>query len=234
MFCSMNSIEHLDVLKECHPIDKNVHLFFLEGNIGAGKSTVLDHLKKTHNDVVCVTEPVDVWTSIKDEDGVDLLSRFYQDPKRWAFTFQLVAFVTRLQRLTDTIQSVPADSVVLMERSIMSDKNCFASHGLQNKTISQMEWKIYLMWFDWFHRQIPQLKNAKFIYLKSSPAVAHGRIGMRNRTGESSIPLTYLKSISELHDTWLSKPAVSVIDVDSIDSAEVSKQVGELLDKVSG
>lgn len=222
VFPTMNQLTEL---QKCNFSEKQVKLYFIEGNIGAGKSTVIDHLSELSSDLILVKEPVDVWTSLVDQDDVDLLSKFYQDPNRWAFTFQLVAFVTRLQRLTDTINNAPKNSVIIMERSIMSDKNCFASYGRAHKTINQMEWHIYSIWYDWFHTQIPQLRSAKFLYLKCNPTVAHQRIAKRSRTGESDIPLSYLESIDRLHDEWLNKSNSLVIDVNTISSLKVAQQI---------
>ena len=74
-------------------------IVFLEGNIGAGKSTCLKHwLPLLGDGVTILDEPLDVWLSTKDETGTNLLDKFYQDPVRWGFTFQMAAFISRIQR----------------------------------------------------------------------------------------------------------------------------------------
>ena len=74
----------------------------VEGNIGSGKSTLLKKLKlfieqnntyKTAS-FVFLQEPVDVWNTIKDEDGKSILERFYADQKEFAFSFQMVGRCT--------------------------------------------------------------------------------------------------------------------------------------------
>ena len=69
----------------------------IEGNIGSGKSTLLRELKEHHQDflqehgIVIVQEPVDVWMNYLDpEDGESILKKFYDNPERYAFLFQLV------------------------------------------------------------------------------------------------------------------------------------------------
>ena len=51
----------------------------LEGNIGAGKSTFLEHLEKTignSSDWIFLREPVHIWDQIRDENGETVLSKF--------------------------------------------------------------------------------------------------------------------------------------------------------------
>ena len=74
----------------------------VEGNIGAGKSTYLDMVmegsksdcSRVHEMVEVVPEPVEMWQNV---NGGNLLELFYENPKRYAFTFQQYVFVTRMQ-----------------------------------------------------------------------------------------------------------------------------------------
>lgn len=227
----MNSITELKKTSAQGATTKSLNLTFIEGNIGAGKSTVLEELGKMNDQLILIREPVDVWTTIVDEDGVNLLHRFYEEPPRWAFTFQLVAFVTRLQRLTDILDKVPENATVVMERSILSDRNCFATHGRNIGNISKIEWDIYAMWFDWFNERIPQIKKARYIYLKTDPKVAHERIIKRKRSEESAIPIEYLTNISKLHDQWFDSAQTNshTLVVDELNPKEVAEQVHALL-----
>ena len=93
-------------------------MFFLEGNVGTGKSTFLQKLKENGIDVIF--EPVDIWTSIKNDNGKTLLEEFYNDQKRYAYTFQSIAFRTRVQN----IENSKVNTVI--ERSIFTDRNVFA------------------------------------------------------------------------------------------------------------
>jgi deoxyadenosine/deoxycytidine kinase len=76
--------------------DNRPILAFLEGNISGGKSTTcaaLTEYLKRNNDMlngrkcVILCEPVDIWTD------VGLLKDFYDDKKRWAYTFQSMAYI---------------------------------------------------------------------------------------------------------------------------------------------
>ena len=61
------------------------YIISVDGNIGSGKSTLVNHLREKYKDseMVCfLDEPVDDWKKIVDEDGVDILSKFYGDTKK--------------------------------------------------------------------------------------------------------------------------------------------------------
>ena len=89
----------------------NAITFCVEGNIGAGKSTYLDMVKSVndhatvHEMVEVVPEPVDMWQDVAGS-GENLLQLFYQDPKRYAFTFQQYVLITRIRRVRATAQTL--------------------------------------------------------------------------------------------------------------------------------
>lgn len=79
----------------------------VEGNIGAGKSTFLDIMSdrslELQDIIEVVPEPVDEWQAVTGVAGagaepVNLLDRFYKDPKRYAYTFQHYVLLTRMQK----------------------------------------------------------------------------------------------------------------------------------------
>jgi deoxyadenosine/deoxycytidine kinase len=170
-------------------------MFFIEGNIGAGKSTFLRDLGDRYN---VIMEPVDTWTSMKNADGTNLLENFYSDQKRYAYTFQSIAFRTRLQSLMT--QQKPG--VNLAERSIYSDRNIFAKTCHEDGHMNQIEFDDYTNWFTWLETFF-DVRPTGFIYLRSSPAVSHSRIAKRARDGESTIPIEYLEKLHKKHDDWL-------------------------------
>ena len=52
----------------------------IEGNIGSGKSTLVSKLEeifKNNSDYYFLQEPVSIWNTIKDENGVTILEKFY-------------------------------------------------------------------------------------------------------------------------------------------------------------
>ena len=68
----------------------------IEGNIGVGKSTFIEILKSNWEDCEIITEPVDMWKTIVNSDGKNILQTFYEDIPRWAYSFKNIAFITRM------------------------------------------------------------------------------------------------------------------------------------------
>jgi deoxyadenosine/deoxycytidine kinase len=90
----------------------------------------------------------------------------------------------------------------VMERSIYSGHYAFATNSYQNGSLSQLEWNLYLEWFNFLvtsHCKAPQ----GFIYLHVDPEVAYERIKKRNRSAEKTISLDYIKQIHERHQAFL-------------------------------
>ena len=83
------------------------YIISIEGNIGSGKSTFLTYLKKYINgvnmngnsNIQFIQEPVDEWNEIKDSNGESILEKFYNNQKEYAFSFQIMAYITRLRKL---------------------------------------------------------------------------------------------------------------------------------------
>ena len=79
----------------------------IEGNIGSGKSTLLANLRehfKDNNNVIFLKEPVDEWAKIKDINGTTILEKFYADQEKYSFSFQMMAYVSRIKVLRDTLK----------------------------------------------------------------------------------------------------------------------------------
>jgi len=174
-------------------------LVSIEGNIGAGKSTLIEKLKQELSGVVFVDEPVEEWESIQ-EDGVTILEKYYGDQKRYAFAFQMMAFITRVRRLREAIVSNP-NSVIITERSVFTDFEIFAKMLHDEGKIENIEYQIYTRWFEEFTADI---SVRGIIYVRETPETCAEHVTMRNRKGES-IPLEYLKQCHEYHEKWLMK-----------------------------
>ena len=130
-------------------------LFAIDGNIGSGKSSRVNDLKKylKHNpSFIFLQEPVDDWNSIKAKDGTTMLQKFYCDQDKYAFSFQMMAYISRLSLLRKTIRENP-DCHIVTERSIFTDRNVFAKMLYDDDKIEEVEYQIYLKWFDEFAKE---------------------------------------------------------------------------------
>lgn len=184
----------------------------IEGNIGSGKSTLLENLRtyyENDSNVVFLKEPVDEWDKIKDENGETILKKFYADQEKYSFPFQMMAYVSRLKVLRDTLKNINYVSegknrsiIIITERSLYTDKMVFAKMLYDSKKIEHVNYQIYLNWFDTFSDEFPV---HKVVYVQTSPEKCYERITKRSRTGEENIPLEYLDSCSKYHDNMLDK-----------------------------
>lgn len=175
-----------------------VKSFIVEGNIGAGKSTFLRLIGQAL-DVQIVYEPHEKW---QDVNGAgNLLDNFYADTKRWAYTFQSYAFITRVLEQEESVKKA-THPVQILERSIYSDRYCFAKNCYQMGTMSALEWKLYQEWFSWLSRDYVK-KPDGFIYLKTDPEVCYKRLIKRSRSEEKAVSLEYLQKIHQKHEDWL-------------------------------
>lgn len=199
----------------------------IEGNIGVGKSTIVDLLKSKYNkeenqSIIFLQEPVQQWETIMDESGVSILERFYKDQKSWSFAFQIMAYISRLSILKDAVKKNP-NSIIITERSLFTDKNVFAKMLYDDGMINKIEYQIYLRWFNDFIEEVP---ITGYIYLNADPKICSERISKRSRKGES-IPLQYLEKCHKYHEDWLLNSDISkdmFINLDcSTDSDELPK-----------
>lgn len=172
----------------------------IEGNIGSGKSTLLTKLQEVYgiDTTICfLQEPVNIWDTIKDEQGVSILEKYYSDQKRYAFSFQMMAYISRISLMREALKK--NYKVIIIERSVYTDSAVFAKMLFDNKKIEEIEYKIYLKWVNEFISEFPPVK---FIYLRAEPDVSFQRILQRGRQGET-IPLEYLENCHKYHDEWL-------------------------------
>ncbi|MBL7024016.1 MAG: deoxynucleoside kinase [Candidatus Marinimicrobia bacterium] len=172
-------------------------MYLLEGNIGAGK-TSLGNILKNSNQFEFLEEPVDTW---RDGFAGNLFEMFYSDMPRWSFTFQIMAFTTRAKTWSEILQKVQGDRVVL-ERSIYTDRNVFAKNLYAGGAMNDSEWQVYQQLWEFLASNYCE-KPQKIIYLRTPAELCLERIKQRGRNEEQQMPLDYLKSLEDLHDEWL-------------------------------
>ena len=170
----------------------------IEGNIGSGKSTIIDYFKNNyHNDnIIFLPEPVDEWDNIKDNENNTILKKFYNNQKKYSFAFQMMAYISRLNLLRNTIKNNP-NKIIISERSLFTDKYVFAKMLYDSGNMEDVEYQIYNNWFQSFLDLAP---ISKMIYLKTNPKISFDRISIRNRQGEDNIPYDYIKNCHLYHN----------------------------------
>jgi deoxyguanosine kinase len=180
----------------------------IEGNIGSGKSTILSNLREKYKDnhrVIFIDEPTAEWDDVRDTSGKTILAKFYENPQKYAFPFQMLAFISRIEIMRKTI-SMNKDKyqgenlIFVTERGTHTDKHVFAKMLFDTGQIEDVNYQIYTKWFDAFANDFAV---DKIIYIRTPPEICRERIAKRQREGESIIELEYLQQCHVYHDTMM-------------------------------
>jgi len=177
----------------------------IAGNIGAGKSSLLDFLTASY-DVAPFYEP---------NDDNPYLEDFYRDMRRWAFQSQLF-FLSNKFRIHQ--EADRAAGVVIQDRTIFEDAEIFATALHQMRKIDRRDWETYWAFYQSILEAIqpPDL----MIYLRCPVRTIRKRIKLRGRKMEQDIPLSYLKRLEGLYENWIKNYTlgeVLVLDSDRLD-----------------
>ena len=177
----------------------------IAGNMGAGKSTLVDFLARTYG-VVPFYEP---------NDENPYLADFYRDMKGWAFQSQLY-FLANKFRLHQELDRQPG--VVALDRTIFEDAEIFATALHQMRKISKRDWKTYQ---SFYHAILDAIRPPDLmIYLHCSMRTLRQRIQMRGRAMERDVPQSYLRRLDRLYGEWIASYDMSevlVLETDELD-----------------
>jgi deoxyadenosine/deoxycytidine kinase len=177
----------------------------IAGNIGVGKSTLVEFLSRTYG-ISPFYEP--------SEDN-PYLPDFYRDMKRWAFQSQLY-FLSNKFRIHQDLDRMPG--LVLLDRTIFEDAEIFATVLHDMKKIDDRDWTTYWAFYQSILDAIkpPDL----MIYLRCSMRTLRKRIRIRGRAMEQDVPLAYLKRLERLYENWIGSYGLSevlVLETDNLD-----------------
>lgn len=189
----------------------------VEGNIGCGKTTFLNYFRTRLQEAgelnsQVIAEPVEKW---RDVEGENLFHYLYKDPARYSLAFQTYVQLTMMK--------LHMAQPKLMERSIYSARYCFVENLYKLNYLSRLEYVILDKWFkhlvldgredkgtlngdtiDYKMLSNPTGVNIDLIiYLRCSPQKVMDRVRARSRTEEKDISFDYLKSLHDLHESWL-------------------------------
>jgi deoxyadenosine/deoxycytidine kinase len=177
----------------------------IAGNMGSGKSTLVDFLSRTYG-IVPFYEP---------NDENPFLPDFYADMKRWAFHSQLY-FLSNKFRMHQELDQL--SEVVVLDRTIFEDAEIFATALHRMRKLNGREWQTY---WDLYQVILNAIRPPDLmIYLRCSMPTLRKRIRLRGRSMEQDIPLSYLKHLDRLYEEWIANydmGEVLVLDSDKLD-----------------
>jgi deoxyadenosine/deoxycytidine kinase len=200
-------------------------LISVDGNIGVGKTTFIKMLQKKLDSVEVIFEPVEEWCGIKNKEGENILGLFYKDKTRWGYTFQNMAYITRLLRILEVMKKSDKQ-IIITDRSMETDKNIFGYLCYKDKHISELEWNIYNYWNHLYDTYLTDSNTNFHIYLRAPPDVVYNRIMKRGREEEKTISLKYLTDLHNLHDKWLyDNKKDNILTIECSDDFENNKEI---------
>lgn len=188
----------------------------IEGNIGCGKTTLLDFFRNRFQtagelDKCVIAEPVERWRNV---EGENLFHYLYKDPARYSLAFQTYVQLTMIK--------LHSRRPKMMERSIYSARYCFVENLYKLNFLSKLEYIILDKWFrhlvlDGNEPSDPSNQDLTYdllsnpngiqvdliIYLRCAPQKVMDRIRVRSRAEEKDITFDYIKSLHDLHEDWL-------------------------------
>ena len=164
-------------------------LIWVEAIIGAGKTTFAREMARRLN-LRCLEEPV---------DSNFLLEPFYKDPKKYAWSMQMLLLHRRyaLQQLASLeCSSIGCQNGAILDRSIAGDR-VFAKLHVAAGNIDPLEFKVYEEAYDIMSCTL--FPPTVLVYLDCQPETAYERMTQRGRHCEKGVPLSYLR---ELYDGY--------------------------------
>ena len=193
-----------------------VRLFCIEGNIAAGKSTVLQHLQQLDGDLVVIPERVASWCGR--ETGLNFLQQFYDDPESNAFPFQLMVLHTRVHDIMEVMREQPQNAVVVVERSLESDR-IFAEQNKKLGRISKLEWAVYEFMYEENKMQFEMMGR---VVLQVPMEQLKARVVSRARAEEKTgLDEAYLQQLEDAHNAKFGESAFYVPNENASDAAHM-------------
>ena len=176
----------------------NYHFITIEGNIGAGKTTLAHLLARHYNARLILEEFTDN----------PFLPKFYQNPKQFAFPLELFFMAERYKQLKDLIHTKDLFQSVTVSDYLFTKCLLFAKVNLPEE-----EFHLYQRLFDIIHQQLVQPEI--LIYLHSPVTKLQQNIKKRNRSYEQSIPDEYLFNIQETYTHYIKQHNIKTLFIDA-------------------
>ncbi|WP_435313752.1 2-amino-4-hydroxy-6-hydroxymethyldihydropteridine diphosphokinase [Cellulophaga fucicola] len=175
----------------------------IEGNIGAGKTTLANKISEDYNAKLVVERFADN----------PFLPKFYEDQVRYAFSLEMSFLADRYQQYSDDTSQLD-----LFKSFMVSDYDIFKSLIFAKVTLQQDEFKLYRKLFDLMYKEVK--KPDVFVYLYQNTERLLANIKKRGRDYEQDIQTDYLEKINKGYlDFIKSYPQQNtfIIDVSDLD-----------------
>ena len=201
------------------PLTEKYNYIAIEGNIGAGKTSLSKMMSDEFNAKVVLERFADN----------PFLPKFYEDKERYAFPLEMSFLADRYQQLSDDLAQFD-----LFKNLIVSDYYIFKSLIFAQVTLQKEEYLLYRKMFDLMYKEIT--KPDLYVYLFQNTERLIQNIQKRGRDYEQNISSEYLK---EIHNGYVSFIKTQqnlntlIIDVSELDFVNKKTDYQYIIDKIN-
>jgi len=199
-------------------ISEKYNYIAIEGNIGAGKTSLTKMISDEFNAKVVLERFADN----------PFLPKFYEDKERYAFPLEVSFLADRYQQLTDDLAQFD-----LFKNFIVSDYYIFKSLIFAQVTLQKEEYLLYRKMFNLMYKEIT--KPDLYIYLYQNTERLLENIKKRGREYEQNIKPDYLQKIHDGYKSFINTEKnlnLLVIDVSEIDFINNKKDYNYIINKI--
>ena len=174
------------------------HFITVEGNIGAGKTTLTNLLAQHFNARIILEEFADN----------PFLPKFYEKPEQYAFPLELFFMAERYKQLKDNGHAKDLFQNITVSDYLFTKCLLFAKVNLPEE-----EFRLYQKLFDIMNQQLvfPDI----LIYLHAPVQKLQSNIKKRNRSYEQNITDEYLFNIQETYTSYIKQHNIKTIFIDA-------------------
>ena len=176
----------------------NYHFVTIEGNIGAGKTTLAHLLSKHYNARLILEEFADN----------PFLPKFYENPGLYAFPLELFFMAERFKQMKDLLQQKDMFQSLTISDYLFTKCLLFAKVNLPDD-----EFRLYQRLFEIINQQL--IQPDILIYLHASVNKLQANIKKRNRSYEQNIADEYLFNIQETYTHYIKQHNIKTLFIDT-------------------
>ena len=205
-------------LKRPIPISEKYNYIAIEGNIGAGKTSLSKIMSDEFNAKIILERFAEN----------PFLPKFYKDKERFAFPLEMSFLADRYQQLSDDLAQLD-----LFKNLIVSDYYIFKSLIFAQITLQKDEYLLYRKMFDVMYKEIT--KPDLYVYLYQNTDRLLENIKKRGREYEQNIEAGYLQKIHDGYKNFINTQQdlnVLIIDVSEIDFVNNIEDYNYIINKI--
>jgi len=195
-----------------------LHLVAIEGNIGAGKTTLARKIADEHNAKLVLERFADN----------PFLPKFYNDQSRYAFPLEMSFLADRYQQFTDDTTQFD-----LFKNFMVSDYDIYKSLIFAQITLQKEEFKLYRKMFNFMYNEVKKPDIYIFLYQRTERLLEN--IKKRGRAYEQGIDKEYLEKINRGYFDFLKgfphRKSI-IIDIADLDFVENTADYELIIDKI--